>query len=280
MKRMICLTLVFVLCLSFAACTKQEAAPDESTTPETTLSAEEREKILVGKTIIWNGDSICAGREGTSNWADRIAEKNQMVYKNYAVGGGTIADGLPPTASGGARHSVIATLEQMAKDYPNADYIVIEGGTNDADLLGYAAGGANDTKLGTVDPENFGGNYRVTTFCGALEYVFFRAKQLWPDKKIVYIVAPKMGDKAVRTYENRRFYFDKAVEICEKWDIPYLDLWNDCELDPNIPEMYDSTKTAEQNMQENTGYYIDGQHLTSRGYDVTAEMIENWLKTV
>lgn len=279
MRRVISFLLVLVMCLSFAACANQGTTAQPSS-PETTDAVQKEPADLTGKTIIWNGDSICAGREGTSNWADRIAEKNQMVYKNYAVGGGTIADGLPPMSSGGARHSVIATLEQMAKDYPEADYIVIEGGTNDADLLGYAAGGASDTKLGTVDPENFSGSYRVTTFCGALEYVFYRAKQLWPDKKIVYIVAPKMGDKAVRTYENRRFYFNKAVEICEKWDIPYLDLWNDCELDPNIPEMYDSSKTAEQNMQENTGYYIDGQHLTARGYDVTAELIEAWLKTV
>lgn len=274
MKRIVSFVLLLALCMSFAACAKLE-------TPETTVETTEKVPVdLTGKTIIWNGDSICAGRAGTSNWADRIAEKNHMVYKNYAIGGGTIADGLPPTASGGARHSVVATLEKMHEEYPNADYIVIEGGTNDADLLGHAVGGANGTKLGTVDPENFSGSYRVNTFCGALEYVFFRAKQLWPDKKIVYIVAPKMGDKNNPVYENRRFYFDKAVEICEKWDIPYIDLWNDSELDPNIPEMYDSTKTAEQNMEENTGYYIDGQHLTSRGYDVTAEMIEAWLKTV
>lgn len=279
MKKIISFVLVLVLCLSLAACTKQET-PDESTTPATTLSPEEMEKILIGKTIVWNGDSICAGREGTSNWADRIAEKNQMVCKNYAIGGGTIADGLPPMQSGSVRHSVVATLEKMYQEYPNADYVVIEGGTNDADLLGNAVGGANGTKLGTVDPENFSGSYRVNTFCGALEYVFYRAKQLWGDKKIVYIVAPKMGDKNNPTYDNRRFYFDKAIEICEKWDISYIDLWNGCELDPNLPEMYDPAKTAEQNMEENTGYYIDGQHLTSRGYDLTAELIEAWLKTV
>ena len=28
------------------------------------------------------------------------------------------------------------------------------------------------------------------------------------------------------------------------------------------------------------GFYIDGQHLTSRGYDFTAEIIENWIKTL
>ena len=277
MKKLVSLLLAVVLCLTFAACANQGGT--EQSAPETTAAVPKEPVDLTGKTIIWNGDSICAGRLGTSNWADRIAENNNMTYKNFAVSGGTVADGLPPTSGGNIRHSVVATLEQMYKEYPDADFIVFEGGTNDADLLGHAVGGASDTKLGTVDPENFSGSYRVNTFCGALEYVFYRAKQLWPDKKIVYIVAPKMGNKSNPTYENRRYYFDKAVEICKKWDIPYIDLWNDSELDPNLPEMYDSTKTPEQNMEENTGYYIDGQHLTARGYDVTAEMIEAWLKT-
>ncbi len=62
--------------------------------------------------------------------------------------------------------------------------------------------------------------------------------------------------------------------------IPYLDLWNGCYLNPNLPFMYDRTKTPDQNLEENTGFYIDGQHLTSYGYDVTADIIESWLKTL
>lgn len=299
MKRMISMALVLVMCLSFAACVNQETGAKcsacsgkldtegkycsaceatDQTEPVDTTPKEPAD--LTGKTIIWNGDSICAGRTDTGNWATRIGEKNSMVYQNYAVGGGTVACGLPTMKSGKDRHSVFLTIEKMHRVYPDADYVIFEGGSNDADLLGYAAGGAEDTKLGTFDPENFSGNYDTTTFCGALEGVFYRAKQLWPDKKIGFIIAQKMGDKSKRTYENRRFYFDKAIEICEKWDIPYLDLWNDCELDPSIPTMYDSTKTDDQNILENTGYYIDGQHLTGKGYDVTAEIIEAWLKTL
>jgi len=49
---------------------------------------------LFGKTIIWDGDSICAGNKVYGNWATRIAANNHMVMKNYAVGGGTITDVL------------------------------------------------------------------------------------------------------------------------------------------------------------------------------------------
>ena len=79
------------------------------------------------------------------------------------------------------------------------------------------------------------------------------------------------------TFENRRFYFYRAVEICRKWGIPCLDLWHSCYLNPFLTWMHDPTKTPEENQAENTCMYIDGQHLTARGYDITADRIESWL---
>ena len=72
------------------------------------------ENKLLNKTIIWNGDSICEGFKATGNWATRIAENNNMTYKNYAVGGGTITDGLKPMKDG-PRHSVLRTVDEMYK---------------------------------------------------------------------------------------------------------------------------------------------------------------------
>lgn len=231
------------------------------------------ENKLFEKVIIWNGDSICAGNSKTGNWATRIAQKNNMQFKNYAIGGGTVAEKLPLTKSDEKRHSVSETVEKMYADFPDADYIIFEGGTNDADLL-------RSSKLGNFDPSDYSGEYDRTTFCGALESVFFRAVQLWKGKKIGYIVAQKMGDPLPAKYENRRVYFDKAVEICLKWGIPYIDLWNGCYLNPHLPSMYDPTKSPDQNREENTGFYIDGQHLTARGYDFTSDIIDSWLKTL
>ena len=239
---------------------------------------------LYKKTIIWNGDSICAGKikatiYATGNWATRIAANNDMTYRNYAVGGGTVAENTRRTASGAERYYVSPTLERMQEEYPDADYVIFEGGTNDADLLGNVKRDEK-TGLGIIDPQDFSGDYDRETFCGALESVFYRAVKYWKGKKIGYIVAPKMGMKGEALFENRRFYFDKAIEICEKWNIPYIDLWNDSELDPSVSWMYNETKTPEENLLDNTGYYYDGQHLTSKGYDVTTELIEAWLKTL
>ena len=237
------------------------------------------ENKLYQKTIIWNGDSICAGSSSTGSWASRIAKINNMKYKNFAVGGGTIAEDTPLLKSGSKRHSVSATLDMMYEEFSNADYIIIEGGTNDADLLGNISFSAN-TRIGVIDPLDYSGEYDRTTFCGALESVFYRAVKYWKGKKIGFIVAQKMAGKDEAYFENRRYYFDKAVEICLKWGIPHIDLWNGCYLNPKLSFMYDSTKSAEQNTAENTGFYRDGQHLTSLGYDVTADIIDSWLKTL
>jgi len=238
------------------------------------------ENKLYKKTIIWNGDSICSGSATEGNWATRIAEKNEMIYKNYAHGGGTITANMPLKSDGNRRHSVCETLDTMYREFPNADYVVIEGGTNDADLLGLAVDGVPNGKLGGFDGLDFSGNYDESTFCGALESVFYRATRYWMGKKIVFIVAQKMAAEPICYYENRRFYFEKAIEICKKWGIPYLDLWDGCYLNPYLPWMYDKEKSSEQNKLENTCFYCDGQHLTSRGYDLSADIIDSWLKSV
>ena len=234
---------------------------------------------LYGKTILWNGDSICAGNASRGNWATRIGARNAMVFKNYAIGGGTITENPPRRKSGEERHSVSATLERMYLEYPNADYIVFEGGTNDADLLGNALEVREGTRLGSFSSDDYSGNYDKDTFCGALESVFYRASRYWMGKKICYIVAQKMGLNP-NSRDNRRLYFDEAVKICVKWGIPHLDLWNGCYLNPHLPWMYDLSKSAEKNDRENTGFYADGQHLTARGYDFTADIIESWLSSL
>ena len=236
------------------------------------------ENKLYGKKIIWNGDSICAGLVETGSWATRIAENNSMACKNYARGGGTIVQGLPKMQNGADRHSVSLTLDKMYEEHPDADYIIIEGGTNDADLIGSVYKN-EPNKLGTFEPFKFDGDYDVTTFSGALESVFYRAMKYWNGKKIGYIVAQKMGI-GVSCFSNRRIYFERAIEICKKWGVPYIDLWTTCYINPNLPFMYDSSKTTEENEAGKVSYYRDSQHLTSRGYDITSEMIETWLKTL
>ena len=175
---------------------------------------------LYGKTIIWNGDSICAGKhfddtKEADAWAGRIAEKYSMTYKNYAVGGGTIAENV--ILGNKTYHSVSGTLDIMKKEFPNADYVIIEGGTNDADL--FDAEIRTPERIGSFSPDDYSGNYDRNTFCGALESCFYRVTQYWKGAKIGYVVAHKMGPKP-SDLPRRRKYFEKAIEICKKWGVP------------------------------------------------------------
>ena len=114
-----------------------------------------------------------------------------------------------------------------------------------------------------------------------MESIFYRARiEYWPNAKVCFIIAQKMGlsDRAA-VVNNRYAYFQAAMEICEKWDIPYLNLWDGSTLDPNNPEMYDPSKDAEGNEQASS-MYRDGQHLTAKGYDYTTELIDTWLKSL
>jgi lysophospholipase L1-like esterase len=242
---------------------------------------------LYGKTIIWNGDSICAGKAFDDSrdddaWAGRIAKRNLMIYKNYAVGGGTITENVMFASKGKLRHSVSATLDTMYEEYPDADYVIIEGGTNDADLLGNFIRGTDTARFGVFDPCDFGGEYDKDTFSGALESVFFRATRYWSGKKIAFIVAHKMGANLggfTSETNNRRIYFERAIEICKKWGIPYLDLWERSYLNPKLKWMYDNEKTPDENVALGS-FYADGQHLTAKGYELTADIIDSWIKTL
>lgn len=302
---------------------------------------------LYRKTIIFAGDSICKGKhygDNNDGWAGRIAARNQMTYKNYAIAGATIAeevakknypdvfvssisrmvsgfeyehqkdvngkvitdiDGDPYIAKDADGKPIFTTKETgMIKDYPNADYIIFEGGCNDADMLGSHLSDIPD-KFGafTYDDksDDYVKNLDKTTFCGALESIFYRAKKQWKGKKIGYIVAPKMvnttysGTGFVAETNNRRNYFETAIQICRKWNIPVLNLWDFCYLDPTLssmfiykkewdeyngPDIWDGTSKVWKENEKMGKMYADGQHLLSAGYDYIADIINNWLKTL
>ena len=239
---------------------------------------------LIGKTAVFDGDSICKGTingttpKETNGWAGYVGEANAMNWHNFGISGGVITSESNPAVSG--HHSVVDTVDTMYAQYPDANYVIFEGGTNDADLIGNAI--SDPTILGTYTSMDFSGPFDATTFTGALETIFSKATSYWKGKSIGYIVAQKMGYSTTgfdKDHTNRRAYFERAIEICNKWGIQYINLWDDCYLNPNNPACYDRTKTNDENI--NGGYlYTDGQHLTEKGYEYISPMIEAWMKTL
>lgn len=217
---------------------------------------------LYGKTVAFDGDSIGNGgsaKDGLNGWAGRIGSNNAMTWKNYAVGGGTITNQE-------GHYCIGDNIDTILSENASLDYLIFEGGTNDADLLG-------DDGLGTFSTTDYGGNYDTTTFSGAFETMLYKAVTYYPKTKIGYIVAHNM------TTTIRRQYFDRAVELCKKWGVPCIDLWHGAHLNKRLTAHFDASLDAQGNIDAGK-LYTDGQHLTPAGYEVLTPKIEAWMKTL
>ena len=224
---------------------------------------------LYGKTIIFTGDSICAGtsdESGVRGWAQRIGEKYSMNWQNKGINGATITSGV--SGSSGC----IADTDFGE----NPDYIILEGGTNDADLIG-TADDFTPEKFGSFTLGQYNADFDKTTFCGAVENLFKRVTTDYAGVKIGFIIAHKMGYATTAAHydaetSRRRFYFETIIDLCKKWGIPYLDLWGGCYLCPMNP----AHNTANTNLM----YVGDYQHLAKKGYDYITPMIEKWMESL
>ena len=231
------------------------------------------------KTIVFDGDSICQASSEAKHtvergWPYRIAQKTGMCWRNFGIGGGTITAEMYSLVTGNPRHWISRNIDAIHKEFPSLNYLILEGGTNDADLLRDIP-----ERFGEVDPADFSGNYDDSTFCGAIESLFFKAISYYPTAKIGFIIAPKMGVGDTYEIRSRRVFFDKIIEICKKWGIPYIDLWEGSPLNPNLKVYYDADLTLEENTVAGKAY-VDGQHLTKVGYDIISPTIEAWIKTL
>lgn len=245
---------------------------------------------LSGKTIACDGDSICAGyRDRPDNlggWFGRLVARYGMTGTNYAVSGGAITSGLT-FLNGDPRHSVVDTIDSIYSNQPNVDYIILEGGVNDADVIGRITEGTipeafgewSESKFFDVSSSsNLSTYYDKETFCGAVDMLFYKATSLFAGKKIGFIIPMQMGT-SFSSQKNRRAYFDELIKIADKWHIPVLDLWKFSTMDARTIAYYDSSLTESENISGGK-YYADGQHPTSAGYDLMMDKILHWIESL
>lgn len=201
---------------------------------------------LYNKKIAFNGDSIMAG-DGASGYsfAKMIAENNGCIYENRAVGGGTLSSGT------GASHHVCEDISNMASD---ADIICIEGGVNDYwdnVPLGTLTGGD-----GNSSPTLYTDTIDTTTFAGALESIFRQAIAKWTGKPICFVIVHKVKNTIWTPNslgKNFNDYVNMIISACEKYSIPYCNLWNTSGMICDIPAIA-------------TNFSKDGTHPNEAGY--------------
>ena len=236
---------------------------------------------LLGKRIIFDGDSICHATSESQDdpnrgWAYRVGAANGMEWYNLAISGATVTAEMYSSVTGNPRHWVSRNIDKIHEQFDEVDYLIFEGGTNDADLLGIGS-----EKFGELDPGDYSGNYDDSTYTGALESLFYKAMNYYPHARIGFIVAPKMGRPkgGYGADYKRRHYFLRAIEVCKKWGVPYIDLWESSPINPSLKCYYDSELDGKGNREAGKAY-CDGQHLTYVGYDMISNAISAWIKSL
>lgn len=209
---------------------------------------------LADKKIVYDGDSICSSwgesRNGGS-YPKIIADIVGGTFDNQGVGGGRI---VTQEGSSDTFHSIVDNLVNLPTD---GDLYCFEGGVNDH---------WHGVPLGTYSESDYTGELDLTTYCGALEYIFRYATTHFVGKPICYIITHKCPTSAFSSGYNGRTetfadFREAALGICEKYSIPVYDAWKDSGINS-----WNAAQLANYFIiDEDTGTG-DGTHPNEAGY--------------
>ncbi len=207
--------------------------------------------VLKGKKINFLGDSITAG-VGTSHvrkhFVSLIAEATGAVCRNYGVGGTRIAK--QKSVSEWPCWDLDFNMRSAEMD-PDADYMVIFGGSNDF--------GTGDAPFGTFADRT------IDTFCGALHTLYTTLISRYPGAKFL-IITPlhRINDDCPKENEAShpilKDYVDMIRKTAEYYSLPVLDLYVASGLQPNVPAIQES-------------FIPDGVHPNDAGHEIMATKI-------
>ena len=230
-----------------------------------TPAADAPQQVTLENTRIgFIGDSICYGKDG-DGYAKIIGEQENAEAVNVSFGGSALARGVKWSAdSDGERPTIINMVPKLEGDF---DYIVVEGGINDF---------WNHAPLGEIT-ETFDGGYDDYTAIGALEQIFHDLKYDHPESKIGYVF--QHDPFTYDAEEGYAKYYEAYKAVCDKWSVPYLDLYaaNNQTTGVNVRDaeqkaLYFGTDANPEG---------DGTHPNELGYKVIyVEPIVEWLKTL
>ena len=225
----------------------------------------ESENPLDGKSIAFIGDSISYGTNWQGGYCKLIGEQYNMNVTNVSKGGATLADNVHWSAdSDGYRPYITDMLDNLDGDY---EYIIAEGGLND--FWGHS-------ELGEIT-DGFNDNFDENTMTGGMEKMFFEIKNDFPKSKVGFVIThdPFTYDAE----DNFEPYYERIKEVCDKWDVSYLDLYaqNNSNTGVNVRDD-DMRKLYFGSESKPDG---DGTHPNELGYQtIYVEPMIPWLKSL
>lgn len=211
--------------------------------------------VTKNKNIIFFGDSITYGflTKGYS-WTEFIKDN----YDFNIVTNAGISDYRVSTYDDKNKWLTDTIISHANEKY---DYVIMQGGINDV---------LYNTPLGEISNSKSENDFDVNTFAGGFESYIYNAKKYFKDAKIGYIITyytPNYTERGQKwSYDDYNKYIMMTKKILDKWNIKYLDLFN--EEYSNILKV--NTKT----------YLPDNLHLNYEGYKIIYPYIYDFIKSL
>ncbi len=210
---------------------------------------------LQGLKINFLGDSITEGH-GTScvekQFTSLIAEKYGAITRCYGIGGTRLARQQKP--SGNPRHD-LDFPSRVAEMAPDADVIVVFGGTNDF--------GHGDAPFGEFSDRT------VDTFCGALHVLYTSLLEKYPAAAIVVLTPLHRSTEEIPNRHGKvlKEYVDMIRTAAEYYSLPVLDLYAVSGIQPAVPVMKET-------------YMPDGLHPNDAGHVLLTNRIAKFIESL
>lgn len=215
---------------------------------------------LNGKKIAFLGDSITEGH-GLEDVKDVfwnvLANRTGALCYGYGIGGTRIAPSRTPSTE---KHDQYfgSRVDQMI---PDADVIVVFGGTNDF--------GHGDAPFGApVDRD-------PVSFCGALACLLEQLIERYPSAEIVVLTPlhrlteeqTGLNERGLPRWRNLEGYVDAIREVSAWYGIPVLDLFRTSGIQPAVESL-------------RIRYMPDGLHPNEAGHRLLASRLEGFLRSL
>ena len=226
-----------------------------------------RQEPLYGKSIYGFGDSLVYGHSLGIGMLDFVTQQNKMQYTKYAINGATVITREPVRIEGISGMVLDIASQIVGAAVTQPDFICFDGLTNDAydDTVNHHLGMLSD---------NYDGNYYTTTFIGAFENICFNLRYKYQNSNIIYICPHKMPSRTKYSQHKLQYW---ARTICNKWSIPFIDIYNSGGINTCISGMQNDY--SYNNNDKTTGG--NGTHLNDEGYKLWyAPLIEATLKSL
>lgn len=242
----------------------------------------------LGKKLAVDGDSITHD-QGVHDYWQFVA--SNMIGMNLPDSLGlNPANNKPYPGNGrvGIGGSRIANDPVQSTDDPTYSIVLrYQNLPDDADLV-MIAGGTNDWAHGNVDLGDFDST-DVHTFNGALNELLHGLKLKYKHIPVVMMTPIKRGteynavNKKGLTQEQ---FVDAMIAKCRQYGVYCLDMYSNCPLNPQIPELNETfflpSRNSDQSIKydENGNILYDATHPNTEGHKIMGRTVAGFIRTL